>query len=436
MNRKPDDIGSALAYYLGSKRRMAGEVVDCVRDMQTEGRVLDLFSGMGSVSVALSKSFPVTAVDVQEYSRAMCSALIVGDWDPNWSASDVQSEYEAARARLYPVFAGVIEYEKSAIEAFRLGEGRPLSDIVEHGCMLPEYRKVVPGDLKRLMGEADQRQEAVRSYDVPIRYYGGSFFSYEQAVDLAAIRIAADAAPAHMRDVTIAALICAASHCASTVGGQFAQPLKTIDGKGALKQVALDKAYAARQKNVFEAFLRAIDEIKAIRLSRPENEAVRGECVSYLDTHAVRVGAIYADPPYSRYHYSRYYHVLETLALGDQPTITANPATKAPSRGVYRANRYQSPFSMRSSARKGFEHLFAACASVSDVLVLSYSPFPENKKATPRMMTVDGLVEVAKDHYKSIEVSEVEGVVHSKLANSKDVLDAAENAEVLIVCKN
>ncbi len=52
------------------------------------------------------------------------------------------------------------------------------------------------------------------------------------------------------------------------------------------------------------------------------------------------------------------------------------------------------------------------------------------------MMTVDGLVEVAKDHYKSIEVSEVEGVVHSKLANSKDVLDAAENAEVLIVCKN
>jgi adenine-specific DNA methylase len=31
---------------------------------------------------------------------------------------------------------------------------------------------------------------------------------------------------------------------------------------------------------------------------------------------------VYADPPYTRYHYSRYYHVLETIALRDFPEVS------------------------------------------------------------------------------------------------------------------
>ena len=415
---------------------MAGEVVACVQEVHGEGRVLDLFSGMGSASVALSEAFTVTAVDVQEYARVMCSALLVGNWDVGWKPEGIRDAYEAARASLQPVFAGVIEHEMQAIEAYEQGDGSLLSDIVEHGCMLPEYRARVAGDLRRLMDEVDEKCSSHRMYDVPVRYYGGTFFSYDQALDLAAIRIAADSVPGHMKDVALAGLICAASHCASTVGGQFAQPLKTVDGRGALKQAALGKAYAARQKNAFEAFIKAVQEIEAFRFARPGNEVVCGECVSYLGTHPAHVGAVYADPPYSRYHYSRYYHVLETLARGDAPSVTSNPATKAPSRGVYRANRYQSPFSTRTGARGAFDRLMALCSSVSNSLVLSYSPFPENKRATPRMMTVDGLVEIAKAHYKSVDVRKVKGVVHSKLASGRDALDAAENAEVLIVCKN
>ena len=70
---------------------------------------------------------------------------------------------------------------------------------------------------------------------------------------------------------------------------------------------------------------------------------------------------MYADPPYTRDHYSRYYHVLETMSLRDNPEVsmTMIRAGGSPrvSRGVYRADRYQSPFCIKSQAAGAFEEL-------------------------------------------------------------------------------
>ena len=48
---------------------------------------------------------------------------------------------------------------------------------------------------------------------------------------------------------------------------------------------------------------------------------------------------VYADPPYFEEHYSRYYHVLNTLCLYDYPSLAVNPQTHEFSAGRYREDR-------------------------------------------------------------------------------------------------
>lgn len=435
MNKRASEHMGVLAYYLGSKQRMAQELTSCVSEVCDGSNVLDLFSGMGSASIALSRHFDVVAVDVQEYSRAMCSALLVEACEADVPAWKDVSRYSSAFDQLMLVYEPMVEYESMARQVYRSGSAGVFADVIEHGCMLPEYRSLVPAEFKRVMETADRRRSERCPYDVPVRHFGGTYFSYEQAIEIAAIRSTIFSAPSGVRDILLAGLLCAASHCASTVGGQFAQPLKTIDGAGAIKRSALEKADHQREKSVFDAFGQSVEDIMAARMPRRNNSAIRSECCAFVEGLGKPVDAIYADPPYSRYHYSRYYHVLETIALGDDPSVTRNPATHAPSRGVYRSGRYQSPFSTRMGARGGFERLIKACAAASPSLVLSYSPYPSTVASTPRMMTIDQLVAIARASFGKVEVRKVPGVVHSKLASSKDLLDASSNAEVLIVCK-
>ena len=109
------------------------------------------------------------------------------------------------------------------------------------------------------------------------------------------------------------------------------------------------------------------------------HKAVRSDYSDYLSSSDFSEGVVYADPPYTRDHYSRFYHVLETLALRDDPKISTNTAhgNTLPSRGFYRLSRHQSPFCIRSHAPAAFSALFSKVSSKGLPLVLSYSPASE-----------------------------------------------------------
>lgn len=414
---------------------MASELASCMREVSQGGRALDLFSGMGSASLSLSADQDVTSVDVQEYSRVICSALL-SEYPHNGASDQMFFErYQNHLKQLSTVYLPLIEYEKYAFARFLDGNGTALSKIIEYGCMLPEYRSAVPADLAETMSDVDTARTGCGLHDAIVRYYGGTYFSYRQAVSLAAARNSIAELPEEERDRFLAGILCSASHCGSTVGAQFAQPLRTIGPNGQLKIKALEKAVRQRQKDIGVYIQRSLEEVDRLRKPRTGNRVVRDECCHYLETSKEEVGAIYADPPYSRYHYSRYYHVLETIALGDEPRITLNPATKAPSRGVYREDRYQSSFSTKGGAFKSFERLMKACSNTAPALVLSYSPYPSDRPSTPRMVTIDELVTVADSIFTSVEVRNVDGVTHSKMAATHELMDAAENAEVLILCR-
>ena len=102
-------------------------------------------------------------------------------------------------------------------------------------------------------------------------------------------------------------------------------------------------------------------------LNHPLNHSFRISSLDYIDCIAtLHPGTIvYADPPYSSVHYSRFYHVLETLVRYDHPKLEY--------KGRYRDGRYQSPFDQKSCVGDAFMRLFTAIKDKECHLLLSYS---------------------------------------------------------------
>ena len=69
-------------------------------------------------------------------------------------------------------------------------------------------------------------------------------------------------------------------------------------------------------------------------------------------------------------------------------------------------------------------------------LVLSYSPFDASKAVTPRLQTIEQLVEKAKLYYSSVTIVSPGEFTHSKLNSSDKNFESNHEAELLIVCKN
>ena len=145
---------------------------------------------------------------------------------------------------------------------------------------------------------------------------------------------------------------------------------------------------------------------------------------------------VYADPPYTRDHYSRFYHVLETISLWDDPGVSTTrirAKTTTFSRGVYRADRHQSPFCIKSQAPGAFERLFSAVRDLQAPLVLSYSPYAIDSNAHPRVMTVEQITSLAAKYFTRVETISPGRISHMKLNTTRLNIDAATEAELIFL---
>jgi adenine-specific DNA-methyltransferase len=73
---------------------------------------------------------------------------------------------------------------------------------------------------------------------------------------------------------------------------------------------------------------------------------------------------VYADPPYSRAQYSRYYHLLETLILYDYPRVEGM--------GLYRQGRFETAWSRLNGVEEAADGFVRAVADSGAPLYLSY----------------------------------------------------------------
>lgn len=419
-------------HYMGNKSRFLTHIEAAVNEVCEPGAAaLDLFAGSGVVARRLAENRPVIASDIQAYSSVLAAALTK---PAQFTALELQELFNNVNAMIRSMPGSVqqlIEYEEDAVASQK---AESLAELLEAGSLIAGN----PSDARlRELHDRAQRGTSQEPSLTLFRHYGGVYFSYKQALELDAIAQAVRNLPDDRRTTGLAALLGTASDVVPTVGSHFAQPLRPRDGSGRLKSGWVPRLIRARRQSVSRLFETWISRYVALKPTPHECRPLRGDFRDVLNSMSDQVGVVYVDPPYTRDHYSRFYHVLETLALGDDPGVSRSTSgsQNVASRGLYRVDRHQSPFSIRSQVGPAFTELFSQCKRLGVPLVLSYSPTGKGTVARPqpRLLTVPQLSDMAGDYFRTVSVQATDRIAHSKFNRQALNGEVDYDAEILIL---
>jgi len=336
-------------YYLGCKTAFSAPIVDAINRVDPSGgHVCDLFSGTGAIGVALAASRHVTTVDVQEYSRVLCSAQLN---PPGISLKTAQEHAEHAASspllrQLRECVAPLVSFEESAIDSSFDGNTADLVALVESPPLVIDGAEIANKRLAQARSAA--RAALVKaglwsSADATVSsYFGGTYFSYKQSAELDAILSYSHASNSGIKDTLLAAALSTASSLVNTVGKQFAQPIRPREKSGRIKNNLGNAVNRDRSLDAEQIYLDWMRRYSELPVARHRHEAIKMGFAEALKTRGADFSVVYADPPYTRDHYSRFYHVLETMCLRDAPVISqvTRNSYSGPSRGAYRADRH------------------------------------------------------------------------------------------------
>ncbi len=377
--------------YMGTKRPIAPRVRRLVEDIEPKGRVVDLFCGMGSVASCLAPSYPVVANDALTFTGALARARFT---------NQPRTRLAEALERLRPIYRAHAE-ELIRDRRRRLREE---TSAIDGGWQsLREYMESAPhvGNSRHMtkMAREARASRGAGRYSLATLYFSGGYFSTRQSIALDAIRRAIDAGPRADRDWLLSAWLSAAATVINAPG-HTAQFLKPRDAN------SYERVSRAWRRDVWEIFKDRLAEIAPIGTVawRSRNEVRTSDAVRLLRSDLRRVGLVYADPPYTKDHYSRYYHVYETLYLYDFPASSGV--------GRYRDDRFYTSFSVATRVKEAFTKLLCALKRYRVPLILSY---PNDgllvKTGTDIMALLD-------EHFRSVTV-ETFAAQHSTMGASK-----------------
>ena len=311
-------LGRCRVKYMGSKRWMLqnglAELIHS-RISQHE-RFVDLFCGSSAVSwhVASNHAVPVLASDLQEFCRVLAAAVVcrTGVLGHHW----IDSWIDRATASVpdHPLFEAAND--------------------VEHR-----------GEKIGIVEYTTAARELCSKGNSPITAaYGGHYFSPVQAIYFDSLRSAAPRRHPH-RMAALAALVQAASVCAAAPG-HTAQPFgPTMSAEPYLRH-AWSKDVVERVRH-YGGRLSAID---------PKKQGVALSCDANTIAGGLSDGdLVFVDPPYSSVHYSRFYHVLETIAAGT--CVQVSGVGRYPPRELRPRSRYSLPSEADSALHQLLEKI-------------------------------------------------------------------------------
>jgi adenine-specific DNA-methyltransferase len=428
-------------YYLGCKTSFTAAIKAAIDEVDPSGgRLVDLFSGTGSVGAALSAYREVTTVDTQEYSRVLCAAILN---PPLLSPASIKKvvtrilKCETTKLITW-CLQPLIEYESKCIIRALNGYPNALVELLESPPLAVRTASKSPlgnatSEVIRRLRDTDLWQAADTTVT---RYFGGLYFSYEQAVMLDAALLNAEIYDEQHKNTLKAATLSTASQIVNTVGKQFAQPIQPRNKFGEVKPNLVKVVHRDRSLDVLELYQAWLGKYAVQPKALFTQQALRDDYLGAITRHGSKFSVVYADPPYTRDHYSRFYHVLETMCLRDNPAISQvmKDGCLVYSRGAYREDRHQSDFCIRSTAPAAFESLFKVAREHDLPMVLSYSPHEANDGTHPRVVSMSQIIEIANQHFNRVEVCSVDGVNHNMLNRSGLKLKKREQAEVLVKC--
>lgn len=418
------ELYTHIMKYMGSKRELLHEIRKIVLEQDLKGKaVLDLFAGTCGVGMALRDIAPIYSNDIQKYSEIIAKGCL-GVTRPSLSKDEIlnlievryKENYDAVSA-LVPNTVGVSNVFKSIskwTENDRISYTNFASIVGESAL----GAKTDDKELNRLQEEYAKRQNDTSAFPYlqTTHLFSEMYFSVDQAIAIDSIRYAIDNLPnkySELKNAMLAALIHAYSY-ASAGTGHFAQ-FRDLSTISSVKDV-----FIYRKKSVLDIFLRKAEEIisaTAQNSHAPRSKAFAKDYVELLDDQTIRdnVGLIYADPPYSFVHYSRFYHAIEDLCRYDYPEIEH--------KGRYRKDRHQSPFCIKTQAPRAFEDMFERAHQSSIPLLVSYS--------NTGMISLEMLKTIATNKGYCVTALEVDHK-HSTMGRQKD--KNRDVKEALLLC--
>ncbi len=365
-----------LMKYMGSKRELLDFIISSINDLDIESNwFCDLFSGTSVVGCSLKDEYNVRINDIQIYTSIFANTYL-----PNINKLINSTELEKIKDR-------VLFY----VDEFY----RKYPDLIFDYNSIDNYEKLTKLEI--------QQQNLIYSnfeigFHLFVKYYPGTYWSYTQCVWIDSIRAVAEEYKGKSDYyIILSSLIYAMSYTSQSTG-HFAQFRDVTESN-------MHDIMLYRIRDIWTYFEKKFLEI----LNMVDVEATNRYTITtldYLDCLRLieRNTIVYADPPYSSVHYSRFYHAIETLIRYDYPNVKY--------KGRYREDRHQSPFGKKTEVKNAFGKLFKGVKNKNSHLILSYS---DNG-----MITQDEIMEIGNsimgNQYKGdIQVKEY---IHSKMGRS------------------
>lgn len=324
--------------YMGSKRAMLANGLGILIDQAIVGRArfVDLFAGSGAVAkfVATRHTTPVLATDLQNYA-ALLTGSVINRITPLSTDNVWDLWLNRAKKHLAEDFKN---YELANTLNIKYIQSTQYKTYVTTVQTIRDACNLLPDH-----------------YPIS-KAYGGHYFSFSQSLWLDALR--ATIPKGEYKETAIASLIEAASECSASPG-HTAQPFSPTESGmphllGAWSKDVVDRAH--------RSFL-----LIGKQFAKTHSNAYVADAIK--QTHKLlESDLVFIDPPYSEVQYSRFYHVLEGIALGKISGVSGigrYPPIK---------DRPQSNFSRSSPALEEFNNLMIGVAAAGSHALIT---FPE-----------------------------------------------------------
>lgn len=257
--------------FLGHKNNLLDFIFGVIEkeNISTDGSFIDLFSGTGCVSAAAMKvGFEVKANDMLGMCNRFAEAALLNKETPDFNGVLPEITGNSNTARESSPFELVIEY----LNALPPTEGYIWSNYSPASLHKTEHERMYFTESNA--GKIDAIREKIKSWK----------YSLTKAEE----------------SLLIVSLMKAANRVANTAGtyGCYLKKWK----KRALNQLKLETIEVVTSDKEHQTY------------NEDANELIK----------KISGTVVYADPPYTKRQYAAYYHLLETIALADEPTITGS----------------------------------------------------------------------------------------------------------------
>ncbi|WP_286731043.1 DNA adenine methylase [Acinetobacter sp. UBA1297] len=369
--------------YLGGKSRIVNKILHLLTLNKNNKKFVDLFSGSGVVAYVATtqKCFnTVYANDIQPYSYEFINALLsqnnITPDDLILTLSQVNKQDLLADSR--QIFSKDYELEHNFFVS---------TQNIEFDWT--KYKKFCD---ETVLLEGNQINN--KNFNLFLHYYRNTYFGVYQCAEIDYLKQQISSLKNTNPPLAQALEACVISSMSYNVSSttHLAQFLKPNSLKTTLNLIETRKCSIIKD---------VIDRLKDLKIKNisSNTEVFNLDYLEALENIPIdSQTVVYADPPYFKEHYSRYYHILDTFVLYDYPELTFNTRLNTVTVGRYRKDRLVSDFGKKALAPKAFEKMIDIIMTKGATLAISY--------ASSSIVPKDFFVNYAKDKQYKLEIFE------------------------------